>query len=474
MIIKRLPVFLMVVASALLSVFHAGGIAEAQNAPANAPRLNAIDTAHQQYAENLINEGRETFRFNTFGDEDFWGGSLRLHQAIAGRNLGGVGSGLSPSAALGLGLKVDADALPQSLIDQIRRGQVDLNSPATTLALLRLNAVVGVKGFFSGENTLRSVGITCALCHSTVDNSVAPGIGRRLDGWANRDLNVGAVIALAPNLDPFVDLLRVVDPAITQDTVRAVLNSWGPGKFDAQLILDGKAFRPDGGSAATMLPNAFGLAGFNLHTWTGSWGNVVYWNAFVAVLEMHGKGNFFDPRLDDVAQFPESASRFPIAVARQLGHIRVDPEEDLVTRFLPGLHLYQLSLAPPEPRAGVDFDRNAAERGERLFSGKAGCNVCHVTPVWTEPGWNAHTPEEMRIDSFQAERSPDGVYKTANLDALFVRERGIHMSAANRGRFYHDGRFRTLLDVVNSYNTRFGLGLTEPERRDLVEYLKSL
>ena len=202
---------------------------------------------------------------------------LHLHDAIQGEQFGGVGPGVSPNTALSVGLKVDLAALPPELIEQLRQGQVDLDDPATTLALLKLNSVVGVTGFFDEEgNTLESIGIQCALCHSTVDDSFAPGIGLRLDGWANRDLNVGAIIALSPNLQPFVDLLGVDDA-----TVREVLNSWGPGKFDAELVLDGKAFQPDGRSAATLLPPAFGLAGVYLATWTG-WGTVTYWKSFVS------------------------------------------------------------------------------------------------------------------------------------------------------------------------------------------------
>src|SRR5215468_1951244 len=223
--------------------------------------------------QDLVSEGRQTFRFNTFGDEAFWGDTLHLNQAIAGAANGGVGPGLSPKQALALGLKVDVDALPESVQQGILDGTVNLDDPATTLALLKLNAVVGVKGIFDSNGNLSSVGIECALCHSTVDNSLAPGIGHRLDGWANRDLNVGAIIGLAPNLQPFATLLHT-DVA----TVQNVLNSWGPGKFDAELLLDGKAFQPDGRSAATLIPPAFGLAGVNLHTWTG-WGSIPYWNA---------------------------------------------------------------------------------------------------------------------------------------------------------------------------------------------------
>lgn len=235
-------------------------------------------TAEASRTANLIAEGRQIFRFDTFGDEDFWGGELQLHQAIQGEQFGGVGPGVSPATALSVGLKVDVTALPERLRNQLRRRQVDLNDPAITLALLKLNAVVGVTGFFNDDGSLSSMGIQCALCHSTVDDSFAPGIGRRLDGWANRDLNVGAIIALSPDLSPFEDLLGV-----DRDTVLTVLNSWGPGKFDAELVLDGKAFNPQQVTngvvtgtdvpGATLIPPAFGLAGVNLHTWTG-WGSV--------------------------------------------------------------------------------------------------------------------------------------------------------------------------------------------------------
>src|SRR5690606_4560808 len=262
--------------------------------------------------------GRETFRFDTYGSETFWGDTLRLQEAIAGEANGGTGEGLSPEDALALGLKVDVNALPRQLRNDLRKGRVDLGDPATTVALLKLGAVVGVRGFFDEEDRLESVGITCALCHSTVDDSFAPGIGERLDGWAARDLDVGAIIAFAPNVQPFVDLLRLVDPGIDADTVRTVLRSWGPGKFDAELLLDGKAVRPDGEPAATLIPPAFGLAGVNLHTWTG-WGSVTHWNALGANLEMQGQGTFYDPRLDDPV-------KCPIAALAGFGNVRDDPD----------------------------------------------------------------------------------------------------------------------------------------------------
>ncbi len=423
-------------------------------------------------ANRKVMEGRQIFRFDTFGDEAFWGGTLKLHQAIAGAANGGTGPGVNPKTALAVGLKVDVDALPGNLIIDLKKGRVNLDDPATTLALLKLNAVVGINGSFDETGKLSSVGITCAVCHSTVDDSFAPGIGHRLDGWANHDLNVGAIVNLSPDLTPVAGLLGVPEP-----TVRAVLNSWGPGKFDAELFLDGKAFNPqqvtDGVvtgtdvSGATLIPNAFGLSGFNQHTWTGSWGSLPYWNAFVAVLEMHGKGRFFDPRLDN-------AAKFPIAASNGFGHVQINPDDDMVTSKLPALQFYQLALPSPVPQAGVDFDEEAAARGDELFSGKAMCNNCHVEPLWTEPGWNLHKPSEIGVDSFQADRAPDGVYKTMNLGGIFVRERGLFMKPENKGRFYHDGRFKTLLDVVDHYDKFLSLGLTSQEKSDLVEYLKSL
>ena len=261
------------------------------------------DEAAAEQARRYLEEGRDIFRFDTFGSEAFWGGRLQLHQAIAGEANGGVGPGISPEAALGLGLKVDINAIPPEVAEALGRGEVDLADPASTLVLLKANAVVGVTGFFGEDGeTLTGVGIQCALCHSTVDDAYAPGIGHRLDGWPNRDLDVGAIVASAPDLTAFVDLLQ-----IPEAEVKRAVQAWGPGKFDAELNLDGKAFRPDGKTAATLNPPAFGLAGVNNHTWTGSWGTVSYWNAYVANLEMHGKGVFYDPRLDDAEKYPVAA-----------------------------------------------------------------------------------------------------------------------------------------------------------------------
>jgi hypothetical protein len=422
-------------------------------------------------ADQALQEGKRTFRFDTFGDEAFWTGALKLNAAIAGTS-GGAGDaaatgdtalasdaaakpGLSPKAALKLGLKVDAEALPAAIVDQLRAGQVNLDDPTTTLALIGFDAVLGLKGTLGADKkTLLSIGITCALCHSTVDDSLAPGIGKRRDGWPNRDLDVGAVIALAPDLSPYTMLLGVDDA-----TVRTVLASWGSGKFDAELLLDGKAFRPDGKTAATLLPPAYGLAGVNLHTYTG-WGSVPYWNAFVANLDMHGSGTFFDPRLDD-------ATLFPIAAREKFGHLT--SAQDLVTGKLPALHVYQLSLVAPRPAAG-SFDGAAAARGQQLFQGTAKCSHCHMPPLFTEPGLNLHPPVDINVDDFQAARSPTRQYRTTPL-------RGV--ATHGKGGYYHDGRFATLREVVDHYDRFLGpnntsLGLTDAQKNDLVEYLKSL
>jgi hypothetical protein len=407
------------------------------------------DFSADGHALRQVREGRDTFRYATFGDEAFWGDGLGLHLAIAGAANGGVGAGVSPTMALGVGLKVDVNALPRSLQRSIARGRVDLENPAVTLELLRLDAVLGVTGFFNEQGRITSIGIQCAVCHSTVDDSFAKGIGRRRDGWANRDLNVGAIIALAPRLES-VAMLLGTDVA----TVRTVLSSWGPGRADPMLLMDGKAFRPDGKPASVLIPPAFGLAGVNLHTSTG-WGGVPHWNAFVAIHVMHGKGTFFDPRLDDT-------TRFPIAARERFGHVQAD--EDMVTPALPALHMYQLALKAPAPPRG-SYDRAAAKRGAELFMGKANCGGCHVPPLFTEPGWNMHTAAEIGIDDFHASRSPDGRYRTAPLRGLWTH---------TKGGFYHDGRFPTLAAVIDHYDAHFSLGLLSGEKSDLGEYLKSL
>lgn len=410
--------------------------------------LSAYTQTIEENSRQMLEEGRETFRHDTFGSESYWGDQLKLHDAIKGEKNGGVGAGLSPKAALRAGLKVDTEKLPKEIVEGIKAGTVNLDDPATTVELLRLDAVVGVKGIFE-EKKLKSIGINCALCHSTTDDSFSVGIGTRLDGWPNRDLNIGAIVSMAPNLKPLLKSLGV-----DETTLKKVLSSWGPGRYDAQINMDGKAFKPDGKTAATLLPAAFGLAGVNLHTYNG-WGSVTHWNAYVAVTQMHGKGIFYDPRLNN-------KKKYPLAVKNGYWNIRSNP--DFVTSKLASLQFYQLAIPAPSPDEKT-FDKSMASKGEILFNGKAQCMTCHVPPLYSEPGWNMHTANEIGIDNFQAKRSPDEKYRTTPLKGLFVRE---------KGGFYHDGRFASYRAVIDHYDSLKKLKLNENEKKELEQFLRSL
>jgi hypothetical protein len=455
---NRRPIGLRQGAPVLIALLTAGMIGAntgCGTTPARADDVGETDVAlareHAKHGERggVLAAGRRVFRHVTFGDEAFWGGRLRLHEAIAGADNGGVGPGVTPAAALELGLKVDVDALPKRLRRDLKAGRVDLGDPAVTLALLQLDAVVGLTGFFDDGGAITGLGIQCALCHSVVDDSFAPGIGHRLDGWPNRDLDIGAIVAAAPDLSAFSELLGV-----DQEAVRAVLRGWGRGKFDAFVLLDGKVTRPDGGSAATLIPPLFGLQGVGLMTWNG-WGSLASWVPLVINLEMHGQGTFVDRRLND-------ATQFPVAAANGFASVRHDP--DLVTAHLPALEAYVLSLQPPEAPEG-SFEPAAAARGEALFTGKARCSNCHTPPLYTMPGWNLVSAGAIGIDDFQAQRSPSRGYRPPPLRA---------MSTRTRGGFFHDGRFAQLEDVVAHFNAHFELELTAGEQRDLVEFLRSL
>jgi len=400
-------------------------------------------------ANKMMADGRKIFRYDSFGSEAFWGDELQLHKAILSKKKGGIGEGLSARRALQLGLKVDSDKVPALLGEVLKEGSIGLDDPDTTLELLRADAVVGIKGFFDKKNNMASMGITCALCHSTVDDSYLKGIGRRLDGWPNRDLDVGQIIALAPNLKPFSSLLEV-----DEAKVKTVLQAWGPGKYDAELDKDGKGFRPDGKTAATLIPAAFGLAGQNLHTYAG-WGSVPYWNAYVANTQMHGKGTFVDARLSNRQRHPKVANS---------GFDDKRDTPDLITAKLPALHFYQLAIPAPVPTKG-SYNKEMAKRGEAVFNGSAKCATCHVPPLFSEPGWPMHTADEIGIDDFQSQRSPDNRYRTTPLRGLFAR---------SKGGFYHDGRFPDLPSVVEHYERVLKLSLAEQQRMDLIEYLKSL
>lgn len=405
-----------------------------------------FNQAIRKNADDMMEKGKAVFRFETFGDETFWTDKLQLHKAVVDAKHGGIGEGLTPKAALAAGLKVDLQMLPEFLKKKIKEGKF-LDDPWVTKELLRLNAVVGVMAKFE-DDKIKSIGMTCASCHSTVDSE--SGIGSRLDGWPNRDLNVGAIVSMAPDLSSFAKMLDT-----DVEGVKKVLLSWGPGKYDAELNMDGKAFRPDGKSGATLIPEAYGHAGHNLHTWTGGWGNVTYWNAYVANTQLNGNGNFYDPRLMDASQYP---------VAAKMGFGKKTTQYDQVSDKLAALQFYQLAIPAPKPKTG-SFNEEAARRGQDLFSGKAQCAGCHVPPLYAEPGWSAHKPSDICIDDFQSNRSPDKTYVTQGLKGLW---------AHSKGGFYHDGRFATMMDVVNHYNTCKSLNLTESEKNDLVEFLKSL
>lgn len=368
-------------------------------------------------------DGQQIFRFDTFGDEQLWTRTLQMQQAIAT---------VSPKTALAVGLKVDVDALPAATREALANNQVDLDDPAVTTQLLALNAVVGVSGHVN-NGTLESVGITCALCHSTVDNSFAPGIGRRLDGWPNRQLNAGAIIALSP---------------VLTDDQKAVFNSWGPGKFDPRLhAFDGTTLRVlNSPSLPVVIPPAYGLRGVGFETFTGD-GPISYWNNYVGVAEMGGHGSFSDQRIG----------------------VSITQTPDLVTPKLPALLDYQLTLHAPEPPKG-SFNQGAARRGERLFAGAARCSTCHIAPTFTDvrsgPDPNVpllHAAAEIGAEPEYARRSATGMYRTSPL-------RGVWQHAP----YFHDGSAADLLAVVNHYNTVFSLNLTAAQKADLVEYLKSL
>ncbi|MBE0547272.1 MAG: c-type cytochrome [Rubrivivax sp.] len=365
----------------------------------------------------LVAQGRQTFRHDTFGDEAHWTDTLRMHEVIA--------SAVDPLTALSVGLKVDADALPAEVAAGIQNGSIDLRSTATTVALLKLNAVVGVKGTvetLNGVDRLTRVGITCALCHSTVDNSFAPGIGRRLDGWANRDLNPGAIIALSPALDT---------------ATKAALRGWGVGKFDPRLNVDGL-------SKPVVIPPAFGLDGIHRITVTGDGDDIAYWNRYVAVVEMGGLGTFSDPRLN-------------LSVTHGA--------QDLVSAKLPALQAYQLSLKAPTPPAG-SFDAAAAARGKLVFEGIGQCASCHSGAHFTDANQRLHPLN----DSMAEPESPSYASRSATRQYRTPPLKGIWQHAP----YFHDGSAATLEDVVRIYNTKRSLGLDSQQVSDVAQYLKSL
>lgn len=274
---------------------------------------------------------------------------------------------------------------------------------------------------------LTRVGITCALCHSPVDNSYASGIGKRIDGWPNRDLNGSAIMALSPTFSA---------------SEKAALRSWGPGKFDTRNVFDGK-HNPQ------VIPPAFGLQGIHKITFGGDGDEIAYWNGLVAVIEMGGQGRFKDARIGvDVDTTPGFG--------------------DLVSSKLPALGAYQLSLAAPAAPAG-SFDVAAAARGKVLFEGSARCATCHSGPSFTDANLRLHPvadsmgePEPNNGVSF-ASRTATKMYRTTPL-------KGVWQHAP----YFHNGSAATLENVVEKYNTRMALGLSTANISDVAQYLKSL
>ena len=394
----------------------------ASSAPDRAP--DRAGTLVERHFDDLARQGRQIFRYDTFGDEQLWTGVLRMHEPIAT---------LSPRAALGVGLKVDVDALPAAVVAALAAGQVNLDDPAVTLTLLRANAVVGVRGVVSSAGTLTSVGITCALCHSTVDDSFAPGVGRRLDGWAATSLDVGRIVSLSPALD---------------DATKAEFQTWGPGKYDPRHhYFDGTAIVPlNSPSLPVVIPPIYGLQRVGFETYTGD-GPISYWNSYVGVGQMGGHGTFVDRRLG----------------------IRIVQQPDVVTPKLFPLLVYQLSLRTPPPPAG-SFDPAAATRGRQVFEGAGRCARCHRGSTLTDVlsgsplSWPVlHAPAEVGTEPEYASRSATKRYRTTPLRGLF-----------QHAPYFHDGSAPDLAAVVAHYDAHFGLGLTEAQRADLVQYLRSL
>ena len=397
----------MLVAGALLACSDSGR-------PTSPPATNIAAAAATPMDAATIAQGQAIFRFDTYGDETFWTDTLRMPAKIS--------AVVSPAVALSVGLRVDADALPTSLKAALAAGTVNLNDPATTVALLKLGAVVGVIGQVDANNTLTRVGITCALCHSTVDNSLAPGIGKRLDGWPNRSLNVGAIVALSDALTP---------------AQKAVYSSWGPGKYDPRFNIDGQ-------NMPVVIPPAFGLRHVAREIYTGD-AVMSYWNAYVAITQMHGHGTFSDPRIG----------------------VYVNNPPDLVSSKLEALRAYQFSLETPAPVAG-SFDPSAAMRGKQVFNAAGGCARCHQSATYTDVNTGAlHTAAEVGQDPAYALRSVTKRYRTTPL-------RGLSHGELLQGPYFHDGSAGTLQAVVDHYITLFGLKLTPQQKADLIEYLKTL
>lgn len=470
----------------------------AQQADTAAPQTPAFDSAAQvmdtaaqameQQAQQQPSlaldanaDGQSIFRHDTFGNEQYWTDTLRLHEVITQR--------LDPTTALQHGLKVDAEAVPPGALDS-----ADLSSPATTVALLKANAIVGIKAMVDENNQVTRVGITCALCHSTVDNSTKENIGRRIDGAPNRQLNVGALLAMSP---------------VVTDEQKQVFNSWGPGKYDPYYNQDGK-------SIPVVIPPLYGLQGVENVTYTAV-APINLWNQYVAVTQMHGVGpapsiegiGAPDQGQDSMMAQPDSMRRDtipqqgdtvpqrgdPMVPQGDTAQAQAQPQEqglgdmatqqmmDLVTAKLPALGDYQHSLEVPQATNGdsAAVNQTSVTRGERVF--RRACISCHVNVTGTDnntasqatevsPGGGTregdlakgrvHAPNETGMDPQYAERSPSRGYRTTPLRGL-----------AQHAPYFHDGSAETLEDVVKHYNEHLKLKLTQRQQRDLAAFLKT-
>jgi mono/diheme cytochrome c family protein len=400
------------VARLLVGLVWTSGLVTACSERPTAPEDPALDRGGRPV---LVSDGRSIFRFDTYGNETFWTDTLRLDSIIT--------AAVTPTVALDVGLKVDVDALPAALRAALAAGDVPLNSTATTIALLKLDAVVGLKAEVDANDQLTRIGTTCALCHSTVDNSFAPGIGRRLDGWPNLDLDPGRIIALSPAVAPLA----------------AVYNSWGPGKYDPR-------FNQDGINGPVVLPPAYGLKGVHSVTYTGDGEDLAYWNRYVGVTQMHGHGSFSEPRTG----------------------VSVDNPPDLISSKLPALQAYQLSLGAPAPQPG-SFDPAAAGRGRAVFVGAGRCATCHSGAQLTDANIRLHAPSEV-----VSEPEPGGVPSYASRSATKLYRATPLRALARRSPYFHNGAAATLEAVVDLYDSRKGLDLTAQQKADLVQYLRSL
>ena len=453
----------------------------------------------------VVAAGQQTFRYDTFGDETFWTDVLKMNQVIE--------SAVDPLTAASVGLKIDAAALPAEVVAGVAGGTIPLDDPQTTLALLSLNAVVGVKGQVSkgpdGRLRLDRVGITCALCHSTVSRDLqvtAPGqagarinlagiVGNRLDGWPNRDLQPGTIISLSPALTPG-----------QKAAYASWAKSYGPGFYDPRFNANtdpgtNPALNPDidanikaylaAGGRPVVIPPAFGLVGLTKSIFTGDGdtahepaGAVSYWNRYVGVVQMHGHGRFFDERL--------LINGKPLTVDHRVGG------DDLITAVLPQLEAYQWSIAAPTlgldgTKWGVtpDLSPQAVARGKALFEGQARCASCHTGPSFTDVNtYGLHPASDgVALDTNYIRFSATRQWRTTPLKGIWMHPPYLHdgSGALNRttGKCMDGSDIGTLASatdrvrqdlacVVNRYSTRLNLGLTDAQRVDLVEYLKSL